>query len=346
VAKLNPALPELVDAEGNPLQFRRTLLNKCQVEFETGVLAMKAVADREEREKGKEPVEEPAEPEAEAKEPVEKEGEEGEEGEIEEDPLVAAKRKDRETAKAEVAARKRMLGNMIFVGQLYRFGVLTESVMHSCIKQLLEEVRSLRTLAAPLNALAPVPRTHHTHALLPPSQTTTPRPEDVECLCKLMTTVGRPMDASTRVIKQANDDGSVTSISTRDMMGVYFKRIDALQRNEALDSRHRFMLHDLIDLRRNNWVLRRKTEGPKKIEDIHRDAAMEKSRAEQMARQGPPRGRDGPLRGRDGPPARPQYDTRLDAPIRTINRVGAPDSAGTQGQSFRPGGRPAPPPAR
>jgi translation initiation factor 4G len=72
--------------------------------------------------------------------------EEGEEGEITEekqrqrDAEAEAKRRDREAAKAEVAARKRMLGNMIFVGQLYRFGVLTETVMHSCIKQLLEEV--------------------------------------------------------------------------------------------------------------------------------------------------------------------------------------------------------------
>ena len=31
------------------MQFRRTLLNKCQEEFETGALAMKAVAEREKR---------------------------------------------------------------------------------------------------------------------------------------------------------------------------------------------------------------------------------------------------------------------------------------------------------
>lgn len=72
--------------------------------------------------------------------------EEGEEGEIteekqkEREAVAEAKRQDRQAALAEVAARKRMLGNIIFVGQLYRFGVLTESVMHSCIKQLLEEV--------------------------------------------------------------------------------------------------------------------------------------------------------------------------------------------------------------
>ena len=52
-----------------------------------------------------------------------------------------AKRAEREKVAAELKARRRMLGNIIFVGQLYRQGVLTEAVMHSCIKQLLEEVR-------------------------------------------------------------------------------------------------------------------------------------------------------------------------------------------------------------
>lgn len=54
---------------------------------------------------------------------------------------VAEQRKaEREAAKREVEARKRMLGNIIFVGQLYCRGVLTEKVMHSCIQQLLDEV--------------------------------------------------------------------------------------------------------------------------------------------------------------------------------------------------------------
>jgi translation initiation factor 4G len=50
LCRLNPALPELEDDEGNPVQFRRTLLNKCQDEFEQGAMAMKAVAEREKRE--------------------------------------------------------------------------------------------------------------------------------------------------------------------------------------------------------------------------------------------------------------------------------------------------------
>lgn len=55
-------------------------------------------------------------------------------------------------------------------------------------------------------------------------------------------------------MKQA--DGS--TVSTKDMMVVYFNRIQDLMKNEALDSRHRFMLNDLVDLRNNNWVERRK----------------------------------------------------------------------------------------
>ena len=123
-------------------------------------------------------------------------------------------------------------------------------------------------------------------------QTQNPRPEDVECLCKLLVTVGRPMDASHRSLKQP--DGG--TISTRDMMEVYFKRIEVLAKNEdALDSRHRFMLQDLVDQRRNNWVERRKSEGPKKIEDIHRDAAMERNRSAMLDRQSSRGG------GRDAP---------------------------------------------
>lgn len=299
VASLNPALPELEDDDGTPVQFRRTLLNKCQEKFERGALAMKAVADREKREHEK-PVAEEEPVDETPKEPLE-------EGEISEEQRAAEelKRQDKAAADAEVKARKRMLGNIIFVGQLYRFGVLTETVMHSCIQQLLEETQN-------------------------------PRSEDIECLCKLLTTVGRPMDSSQRSMKRTDESGNATTTSTKDMMGAYFKRIEALVKNEeALDSRHRFMLADLIDLRRNNWVLRRATEGPKKIDDIHRDAAMERNRSQMLDRQSSRGGRD-----QRGPP-RPAFDNRVDAPIRTMNRVGSQDSLG---QSFRPGGRPAPPP--
>lgn len=132
VAKLNPELPELEDENGKAVNFRRTLLNKCQEEFDRGALAMQAVAEREKRDGEKANDDE--------EERVVEEGEITEEQRQERENKAEAKRRDKMAAEEEVIARKRMLGNINFVGQLYRFGVLTEGVMHSCVRQLLEEV--------------------------------------------------------------------------------------------------------------------------------------------------------------------------------------------------------------
>lgn len=157
-------------------------------------------------------------------------------------------------------------------------------------------------------------------------QTEHPRPEDVECLCKLLTTVGRPMDASTREIKRP--DG--TTIKTTAMMEVYFRRIETLIKSDKLDARHSFMLQDLVELRKDNWVQRRKSEGPKKIGDIHRDAAIERSKSQHLDRQSSRRDRGS---------RNTSFDNRVDAPIRTMSH----NRLGQDTNSLRPGGRPGPP---
>ncbi|KAI3424276.1 hypothetical protein D9Q98_009630 [Chlorella vulgaris] len=328
VAALSPALPLLKDEEGNDVQFRRTLLNKCQVEFEAGVTAMKAVSEREKLRKetgaaedGQEEDEEEEEKDDEEKEEeVDERGEEEikqDEAKAKHDAEVAAKKADlaarkeeRRKAMAELQARKRMLGNIVFVGQMYKKGVVTETVMHTCIKQLLDEVAN-------------------------------PRPEDVECMCKLLVTGGGLLDSSTKTVKNFNNGKPAP---TKEVMTVYFNRIEQLSRNEeALDSRHRFMLVDLIEQRRNRWRPRKEVEGPKTIEEIHREEAMKRSRSAMLDRQG---GGGGSFRGQRGgpPPARAPFDNRVDAPIRAMNRSGSNDVLGTSGQqSFRPGGRPGPP---
>ena len=47
------------------------------------------------------------------------------------------------------------------------------------------------------------------------------------------------------------------SLLPPEVMGVYFGRIEQLAGNEALDQRHRFMLLDLIEQRRNRGRLRK-----------------------------------------------------------------------------------------
>ena len=47
---------------------------------------------------------------------------------------------------ADLKARRRMLGNIQFIGQLYMKKMLTEKIMHECIVKLLGEVCTSHSL--------------------------------------------------------------------------------------------------------------------------------------------------------------------------------------------------------
>ncbi|KAI6706404.1 hypothetical protein NL676_009366 [Syzygium grande] len=186
--------------DNDKITFKRVLLNKCQEEFERG--------EREEEEANK------AE----------------EEGEI--------KQSEEEREEKRIKARRRMLGNIRLIGELYKKKMLTEKIMHSCIMKLLG------------------------------GQHETPEEEDIEALCKLMSTIGEMID----------------HVKAKGTMDAYFERMSVLSNNMNLSSRVRFMLKDSIDLRKNKWQQRRKVEGPKKIDEVHRDAAQERHQVSRSAR--------------------------------------------------------------
>lgn len=196
---LSNELPDF-NEDNEKITFKRLLLNKCQEEFERG--------EREQAEASR------AE----------------EEGEI--------KQSDGEREEKRIKARRRMLGNIRLIGELYKKRMLTERIMHECIKKLLGEYEN-------------------------------PDEEDLEALCKLMSTIGEMIDHPKAKV----------------YMDAYFDRMSKLSTNQKLSSRVRFMLRDAIDLRKNNWQQRRKVEGPKKIDEVHRDAAQERqAQAGRLAR--------------------------------------------------------------
>jgi translation initiation factor 4G len=85
-----------------------------------------------------------------------------------------------------------------------------------------------------------------------------PEEAEVESLCKLLTTIGKYLDhpAAAENMKQ------------------YFLRIAELSKNEVLPSRIRFMLLDLIDLRRVAWK-GKESSGPKTLAAIKKDFDMD-----------------------------------------------------------------------
>ncbi|KAL4199611.1 hypothetical protein AMTRI_Chr03g52090 [Amborella trichopoda] len=194
-------LPDFSE-DNEKITFKRLLLNKCQEEFERG--------EREQAEANR----------------VEEEGE--------------AKLSDEEREEKRIQARRRMLGNIRLIGELYKKKMLTERIMHECIKKLLGQVHN-------------------------------PDEEDIEALCKLMSTIGEIIDHP----------------KAKEHMDAYFDRMGMLSNNQKLSSRVRFMLKDSIDLRKNRWQQRRKVEGPKKIEEVHRDAAQERQAQTTRLARGP-----------------------------------------------------------
>ncbi|KAL4585947.1 hypothetical protein LXL04_010574 [Taraxacum kok-saghyz] len=202
--RLAVELPDFSE-DNEKITFKRLLLNKCQEEFERGERE-EAEADRTEEEEGE----------------------------------VKQTKEQREEKR--VQARRRMLGNIRLIGELYKNKMLTERIMHECIKKLFGEEFN-----------------------------NNPDEENIESLCKLMSTIGEMID----------------HMKAKEHMDVYFNRMFKLSNNMKLSSRVRFMLKDVIDLRKNRWQQRRKVEGPKKIEEVHRDAAQERQAQSNRLARGP-----------------------------------------------------------
>ncbi|XP_049324212.1 eukaryotic translation initiation factor 4 gamma 1-like isoform X4 [Astyanax mexicanus] len=139
-----------------------------------------------------------------------------------------------ELEEAKNKARRRSLGNIKFVGELFKLRMLKDSIIHHCVAKLLKDEAE----------------------------------ESLECLSKLLSTVGKDADEKDK---------------TR--MDHYFTEIEEIVRARKTSSRIRFMLQDLLDLRRNKWVPRRADLGPKTIDQIHKEAALEENGSQNKVQQ-------------------------------------------------------------
>uniref|UniRef100_A0A8C6M1P0 Eukaryotic translation initiation factor 4 gamma 1 n=1 Tax=Nothobranchius furzeri TaxID=105023 RepID=A0A8C6M1P0_NOTFU len=235
------------DKPGVTVNFRKLLLNRCQKEFEK---------DKDDDEI------------------FEKKQKELEAASVEEEK----QRLVEELAEAKDKARRRSMGNIKFIGELFKLKMLTEVIMHDCILKLLK---------------------NHDE-------------ESLECLCRLLSTIGKDLDFE----------------KAKPRMDQYFNQMEKIIKERKTSSRIRFMLQDVLDLRRNNWVPRRGDQGPKTIDQIHKDAELEEHREQMKVQQalisknesssgprgrmgaGGPGGRGGPhTPGRGGPPQDDGWNT-------------------------------------
>ncbi|KAG7314684.1 hypothetical protein KOW79_021987 [Hemibagrus wyckioides] len=177
------------DNSGATVNFHRLLLNRCQKEFEN--------------DKG-------------------------------DDEIFQQKQKELDAATEEEVekllneARRRSLGNIRFIGELFKLKMMKEQIMHVCIVKLLKNHND----------------------------------ESLEVLCRLLSTIGKSLDLE----------------KSKPCMDQYFQQMEQIVKERKTSSRIRFMLQDVLDLRKNNWVPRRGDQGPKTIDQIHKDAELEEQR--------------------------------------------------------------------
>lgn len=266
--QLDPAVTEVIDGKsvsGGSL-FRKYLLGRCQADFEAGWKAREeaALAAMSTNEADKQAAAQSNEGDA---------------------PLMS------DEYYALQKAKRRGLGLVQLIGELYKLEMLSRGVIRECLVRLLGNVEK-------------------------------PDEEDLESTCKLLTTVGKQFEAS----------------STQPLDPV-FDRLKAIVKNDSISSRIRFMVMDVIDLRKNKWQSRKEVV-PTTIAQIHQQAARENAEKAQAARESISRGgsraghsrREGPQPGEwqsvgatgPRPPQRPTDYSNLGRGVSSAGMAAAP----------------------
>jgi len=121
--------------------------------------------------------------------------------------------------------KRRMLGNIKFIGELYLKRMLMDKIMFFCIA----------------NLVTPDP----------------PDEEDIEALCNLIQTIGAALENSSAKAKPQLDS-----------CFAQLKRIKEAK-PPLLQSRYRFMIQDLFDLRNSRWNSRQQVDAPTTLAQVH-----------------------------------------------------------------------------
>ncbi|XP_078615245.1 eukaryotic translation initiation factor 4 gamma 3-like isoform X3 [Branchiostoma floridae x Branchiostoma japonicum] len=143
-------------------------------------------------------------------------------------------------------AKRRALAAVSLIGELFKLKLLSANLMHSCVQRLLKTCSE----------------------------------ESLECLCLLLTTMGKELDLEQSKAK----------------MDQYFETMQQIINQKRASTRMCFLLRDLMELRVNDWEPRRPRNAPKTLEQIHREAEREAQQLQQRLGQ-QPRQRRGWRRG-------------------------------------------------
>uniref|UniRef100_M4BLV4 MI domain-containing protein n=1 Tax=Hyaloperonospora arabidopsidis (strain Emoy2) TaxID=559515 RepID=M4BLV4_HYAAE len=187
-------------AAASQTSFRRLLVNRCQVEFEK---TNKHVGSQQEKQE---------------KEEI--------------DP--------RRREVLAMRAKAKMLGNIRFIGELYKVDLIKQKGVEGCIFYLLglELLPGVEAQEGQAQAVR------------------FPDEVDLEALCKILATAGKKFDQP----------------DTKTIMQIIILRMVELSNDTKLPSRARFLVKDILETRDHMWEPRRKEMQQKTLEEVRREA--------------------------------------------------------------------------
>lgn len=129
-------------------------------------------------------------------------------------------------------AKQKILGNVKFIGELFKLEILNAATLYKMLEQLLDKKSR-------------------------PYSTLEDRCEDMECLSQIFRTCGRQLDTE----------------KSKNLIDQYFENMEHKSNSSKYPPRIRFMLRDVIELRKNGWKPRKvaRIEGPVPIQDLSTD---------------------------------------------------------------------------
>ncbi|CAG9558433.1 unnamed protein product [Danaus chrysippus] len=130
--------------------------------------------------------------------------------------------------------RMRSVGNVRFIGELYKLKMLTSKIMVYCMTYLIDKLEE----------------------------------EKLECLCKLLTTIGEQVESEVK----------------EQLESVFKKMQDIVDRkSNKISSRVRFMIQDVIELRKRRWFAKNVVDlQPKMMDQIQKEAEQQQRHIELM----------------------------------------------------------------
>lgn len=129
-------------------------------------------------------------------------------------------------------AKQKILGNVKFIGELFKLGMLNDAIIHNMLEQLLDKKSR-------------------------PHPTLEDRCEDMECLSQIFKTSGKQLDTE----------------KSKNLIDQYFEIMEYKSNSNKYPPRIRFLLRDVIELRRDGWTPRKiaRVDGPVPIQDLNSD---------------------------------------------------------------------------